>query len=136
MRLRVLFALTITLGIAMGVAAQGNPTGAIRGQVLDPDNLPLPGATVTVASPVLQGTREAVTSPNGDFLIPFLPPGEYTLTVSLAGFTNYQDDAARGCTVKTRNFLARSCPNRAQRPPRRAFQTSLGLALPTVPSLT
>src|SRR4029453_7834516 len=68
--------------------AQGNPTGAIRGTVDDPDGLPLPGVNVTAASPVLQGTRTAVTSPNGDFIIPFLPPGEYTVTFELQGFSS------------------------------------------------
>jgi len=83
---RVLAAVIMTLCIAAGAAAQGNPTGTIRGQVVDPDNLPLPGVTVTAASPALQGTRSAVTSANGDFIIPFLPPGEYTVTVELDGF--------------------------------------------------
>ena len=49
---------------AAGAAAQGNPTGAIRGQVVDPDNLPVPGATVTVASPALQGTSVSTISSN------------------------------------------------------------------------
>jgi len=42
--------------------------------------------TVTVASPALQGVRTAVTSANGEFLLPFLPPGEYTVTCELQGF--------------------------------------------------
>src|SRR5258705_4151982 len=66
--------------------ARGNPTGAMRGEVRDPDGLPLPGVTVTVASSALQGRRNAVTSSNGDFIIPFLPPGDYTVTFELGGF--------------------------------------------------
>jgi hypothetical protein len=46
----------------------------------------VPGATVTIQSPNLQGTRTAVTSENGDFLLPALPPGSYTITVELSGF--------------------------------------------------
>ena len=68
------------------VLAQGNPTGGLQGRVLDPDGLALPGVTVTVSSPGLQGTRTVVTSANGDYLIPFLPPGIYTITWELAGF--------------------------------------------------
>lgn len=83
---KVLFVLVIALGVAAGVAAQGNPTGAIRGQVLDPDGLTLPGVTVTVTASVLQGARTAVTTANGDYLIPFLPAGEYTVTFELQGF--------------------------------------------------
>jgi len=85
-RLRVLAAIIMMLCVAAGAAAQGNPTGTIRGQVVDPDSLPLPGVTVTAASPALQGMRSAVTSANGDFIIPFLPAGEYTVTVELEGF--------------------------------------------------
>ena len=65
---RVLFVLVIALGVAAGAAAQGNPTGAIRGQALDPDGLALPGVTVTVTASVLQGARTAVTTVNGDFI--------------------------------------------------------------------
>jgi hypothetical protein len=66
--------------------AQGNPTGTITGRVTDPDNLVLPGVTVTAASPVLQGMRTAVTSAAGDYIIPFLPAGDYTVTFELQGF--------------------------------------------------
>ena len=76
--------------VAASAFAQGNPTGAISGQVVDPDNLALPGVTVTVESPVLQGVRTAVSSGNGDYIIPFLPPGDYTVTFELAGLPDAQ----------------------------------------------
>jgi hypothetical protein len=75
-----------TLAFAVGAAAQGNPTGTISGHIIDPGDLPVPGVTVTVASPVLQGVRTAVTSANGDYIIPFLPAGDYDVTFELAGF--------------------------------------------------
>src|SRR5206468_5060755 len=65
---------------------QGNPTGAISGHVIDAGNLPVSGAAVTVVSPVLQGTRTAVTSANGDYIIPFLPAGDYEVSFELQGF--------------------------------------------------
>jgi len=74
------------LALASAVFAQGNPTGTITGKVSDPDGLVLPGVTVTVASPVLQGVRTAVSSTNGDYIIPFLPAGDYTVTFELQGF--------------------------------------------------
>jgi outer membrane receptor for ferrienterochelin and colicin len=74
------------VALASASFAQGNPTGTIAGRVADPDNLALPGVTVTVASPVLQGTRTAVSSQNGDYIIPFLPAGDYTVTFELLGF--------------------------------------------------
>jgi len=86
MHSRTLIAMLMVLAVAAGAWAQGNPTGAIRGAVTDPDGLALPGVTVTVTSPALQGARTVVTSANGDFNIPFLPPGAYTVTVELQGF--------------------------------------------------
>jgi outer membrane receptor for ferrienterochelin and colicin len=68
------------------VVAQGNPTGTVSGHVIDPDRLGVPGVTVTVSSPALQGVRTATTSVNGDYLIPFLPAGEYEVTFELQGF--------------------------------------------------
>ena len=62
------------------------PTGTASGRVVDNTNQPLPGVTVTARSPFLQGERTTVTSANGDFLFPFLPPGDYTITFELAGF--------------------------------------------------
>jgi len=76
----------LTLAVAAGAAGQGNPTGTIRGQVVDPDDLPLHGVVITVTSPALQAKQTGVTSANGDFIIPFLPPGEYYVAFELQGF--------------------------------------------------
>jgi hypothetical protein len=54
------------------------------------DGLALPGVTVTVTSAQLQGTRAAVASENGDYLIALLPPGTYTLTFEREGFERMQ----------------------------------------------
>ena len=88
--------------VAASALAQGNPTGAISGQVVDPDNLALPGVMVTVESPVLQGVRTAVSSGNGDYMIPFLPPGDYTVTFDLSGFQTLKRSPVRveiGATI-------------------------------------
>ena len=71
---------------SVGALAQTMPTGTLTGKISDPSGLAVPGATVTVTSPSLQGSREAVSSANGDYAIPFLPPGEYSLAVGLSGF--------------------------------------------------
>ena len=86
MRSRPLIFALAFLALAGAVFAQGNPTGTITGSVMDPDGLVLPGVTVTAASPVLQGVRTVVTSANGDYIIPFLPAGDYTVTFELQGF--------------------------------------------------
>src|SRR4030095_12893109 len=62
------------------------PTGTISGRVTDSSGGVLPGVTVTATSPNLQGPRVIVTSSFGDYVIPLLPPGTYTLTFELSGF--------------------------------------------------
>jgi len=73
--------------LAAGAAAAQVQTGAVSGVVRTTDQAPLPGATVTVASPVLQGTRTAVTDQNGAYVIAALPPGAYTVTVEMQGMS-------------------------------------------------
>jgi outer membrane receptor for ferrienterochelin and colicin len=90
-RFQVWFGASILIACMLCVGAgraraQGNPTGTIRGEVVDATGLALPGVTVTVTSPALQGARTATTSANGDFIIPFLPPGEYLAVFELSSF--------------------------------------------------
>src|SRR5918997_6458950 len=85
MPIRIVLSVIILLGIAAGAAAQ-TTTGTISGRVLDVQGAALPGATATAKSPNLQGTREAVTSENGDYILAGLPSGPYTISVSLSGF--------------------------------------------------
>ena len=70
--------------VAVFVQAQGVPTGTITGRV-NAEGSSLPGVTVTVASPSLQGTRTTVTGSSGDYIIPYLPAGQYTVTYELSG---------------------------------------------------
>src|SRR5262249_10967852 len=86
MRSRIVPLLAACVLAAVPLFAQTNPTGTISGKVVDPEGLAVPGATVTVESPALQGTRTAQTSTNGDYVIPFLPAGDYTVTSPRAGF--------------------------------------------------
>jgi len=67
-----------------GAAGQESTTGTISGQVVDPQGLPLPGATVVVISP--QGSRTYVTDSQGRFHAPFLTPGRHNVRVELASF--------------------------------------------------
>jgi hypothetical protein len=59
----------------------------LRGRVVDPSGLPLPGATVTVSPPA--GTPTVVvTDGNGEYVTPTLEPGRYDIEVSLPAFTS------------------------------------------------
>lgn len=62
-------------------------TGTLTGKVLDQNNQPIPGAQVTVTSSYLQGPRGTATNLKGDFVLPYLPPGnDYKVTVEAEGF--------------------------------------------------
>ena len=62
-----------------------NPTGTLAGRVTDGKEA-LPGVTVTLTSPSLQGTRTVYTEVSGDYIFKFLPPGEYMVKFALEGF--------------------------------------------------
>jgi Carboxypeptidase regulatory-like domain/TonB dependent receptor/TonB-dependent Receptor Plug Domain len=64
--------------------AQSIPLATLSGRV-SAEGASMPGVTVTVTSPNLQGSRNAVTTSSGDYLIPFLPPGPYTVKFELSG---------------------------------------------------
>jgi Carboxypeptidase regulatory-like domain len=65
-------------------------TGTITGRVVDTQGLPVPGVIVTVEGPNLRGATTAVTRDNGDYIVPLLPPGPYSVTFQLSGFTRQQ----------------------------------------------
>ena len=80
---------SVTLAVALLVApsafAQAT-NGTISGRVTDTQDLGVPGVTVTATATTLQGTRETVTSENGDYILSLLPSGAYTVTFELSGF--------------------------------------------------
>ena len=86
-------ALAVCLLLLVPVAALAQTTGTVEGTVTDQSNSPLPGVTVELASPNLQGTRSAVTSADGRYRFPSVPPGPYTVTAELAGFGKVQKRA-------------------------------------------
>src|SRR5438128_3115659 len=86
MRRVCLYVVALILVSVAPAFAQGEQSGAIRGRLSSSDGLALPGAVVTVTSPSLQGDRSAVSDTNGVYSIPGLPPGDYTVRVSMPGF--------------------------------------------------
>src|SRR5215470_4201462 len=64
----------------------GEQEGQIRGRIVEAATAaPVPGATVTVSSASLGDARVVTTDENGEFLVPNLPIGHYTVTVSYSG---------------------------------------------------
>jgi hypothetical protein len=87
----LLLAFVIAIGslIPAMLTAQGLQTGTLQGTVKDQSGAVLPGVTVLVTSPALQGSRETVSDGNGVYTIPALPPGLYSVRFELPGFAPF-----------------------------------------------
>ena len=70
--------------LASGPVAAQSTTGTLTG-IVTQSGEPLPGVTVTVASPNLQGIRSVSTNDAGAYNFGALPPGEYTVRFELQG---------------------------------------------------
>src|SRR5215216_4473465 len=92
-RLRLLgVSLVCLLASALPALGQGVQTGTISGIVSSVDRAPLPGVTVTVTSPALQGSREAVSDGNGVYHVNGLPTGSYRVAFAISGFQSASRD--------------------------------------------
>ncbi|HEV8432835.1 MAG TPA: TonB-dependent receptor [Thermoanaerobaculia bacterium] len=78
---RTLFVLALLL---VAASAFAQTTATINGTATTDGN-PLPGVTVTIASPAMQGTRTSVTGAAGGFTFNGVPPGKYTVKFELSG---------------------------------------------------
>ncbi|MDQ5857369.1 MAG: TonB-dependent receptor, partial [Acidobacteriota bacterium] len=76
----LLVLLTAVAGIALAQGTTASLTGAVTS-----GGEPLPGATVTVTSSALQGTRTATTGGSGNYSIQGLPPGDYSVQFEMPG---------------------------------------------------
>ncbi len=79
---RILLCLCLTL-ISTSLFAQ--QTGAVHGTVKAVDGSALPGVTVEAKSNVLPQPRITITDGSGEYRLPQLVPGTYTIDFSLAG---------------------------------------------------
>ena len=83
--------LVILLPLALGlfahrVAAQSASTGALAGVVTDSSGSTVAGAQVQITSEASGDVRTVATGPSGNYSVPLLPPGRYTVAVSKSGF--------------------------------------------------
>jgi hypothetical protein len=95
-------------GFAADSSAQGVQTGSIRGTVTDQQNLAVPGVTVTIQSPALQGVRTTVSAGDGSYSFLRLPPGRYEMTFEITSFAPVKrtTDVLLGLSVEQNVTLA------------------------------
>ncbi|HVG83796.1 MAG TPA: TonB-dependent receptor [Vicinamibacterales bacterium] len=100
--IRGLFCLAALTLLAVPVLAQ-RTTGEIIGRVTDASGAVLPGVTVTLHGAGVAGAPTAVTSENGLYRFPVLPPGLYDLDFTMQGFTTVRREGVQvavGSTVE------------------------------------
>lgn len=94
---QIFFAAVLVAGLFSNAteqaAAQGETTTAIVGQVTDPTNAAIPGATVTITNRETRLQRMARTDEEGRFNFAQLRPGTYSVRVEADGFEPLQNDA-------------------------------------------
>jgi hypothetical protein len=88
-RMRKALVLSVLVGLAAGLPALAQQTGTIAGEVTLPDGSPIEGVTVEAASEVLPRPRVTTTQANGEYSLPGLPPGDYTITFTMDGMGSF-----------------------------------------------
>src|SRR3982750_2059050 len=83
---RVYVAAIVLLAVFAGGASAQDFRGAITGRISDTSGGRLPGVTVTVTNTATNVASATTTNTEGDFSVPFLNPGTYTVTAELSGF--------------------------------------------------
>jgi outer membrane receptor protein involved in Fe transport len=73
--------------VASSAWAQDKTTGALTGKVIDESGAALPGVSIEIrGTTLIGGAHLLVTDKAGRFRLPQIPPGVYTVVVSLQGF--------------------------------------------------
>ncbi|MEO5821699.1 MAG: TonB-dependent receptor, partial [Vicinamibacteraceae bacterium] len=83
----LLFSILHGLTFGLPQSAEGQAEMAtLTGTVKDEQGGVLPGATISVVNTGTSAVREATTNAGGNFVLPLLPPGRYTITVTMNNF--------------------------------------------------
>jgi len=98
-RKRLLAAWSLTaMVLLLGLTAFAQTTASIKGTVTDPSGAAVVGATVTVKGVGIERTTKTTSA--GDYEVPALPPGTYSIEVRMAGFQSVQ---AKDLTLQVDN---------------------------------
>lgn len=90
------FMYAVALASLLLLPATANAQASITGQVRDASGAVLPGVTVEASSPALiEKVRAVVADGTGQYRIEILPPGTYTVTFALPGFSTVRRDGVQ-----------------------------------------
>ena len=80
-------AVLLTVYCFLPTAVAQSTTATLTGTVEDQNGAVIPGVSITIQNTATSFERQTVTSDAGGFIVPLLPPGNYTVTVKRDGFT-------------------------------------------------
>lgn len=81
---------TLILFVTAHAGLAQRTTATFAGIVADATNAVLPGAEVNLINEGTSATIQMITNETGEFLFDFVPPGAYTLKISMPGFRAYE----------------------------------------------
>ncbi len=103
---RNLICAVLTLCLSLSAAAQ-QISGSVRGTVVDPSGLSVPGATVSAKQTETGLTRSVTTDRSGGYVLLELPIGHYHLQVEAKGFQTYVQQGITLDVNETANIRVR-----------------------------
>src|SRR5579875_1878329 len=89
-RIRTFIIVVSALAILVGIASAQQLTATLSGTAFDQTQSALANATVEVKNEASGDVRKTVTNGAGFWTVTALQPGTYTVTISAAGFTTWQ----------------------------------------------
>jgi hypothetical protein len=90
MHRNVIFIFMVLILSASGLAQ--TPTGTLQGMVMDPSGAVVPSAAVTVINSETKVAMRVTTDTQGRFVVPYLIPGTYAVSVSAKGFRSVEEN--------------------------------------------
>lgn len=99
--------------VASSLMAQES-VGTIVGTVKDANGNPVAGATLTIAGAKILGQRVLTSNDQGEFRIPLLPPGDYTLSVRKEGMIGSKAEIRLGAGATLRQAFTMRVVQTAQ----------------------
>ena len=75
---------------AASAAFAQTPSASVVGRVTDASGAVIPGVAIKVVDVATNIGRQATTNETGEYTVPYLNPGSYTLEASSAGFRTYK----------------------------------------------
>jgi hypothetical protein len=81
---------TVSLALLCSVSLFGQETATITGTVADPSGSVIPGAKITVTNAGTGQVRNVETNSSGNFIVPDLPIGTYSVRAEAPGFKSHE----------------------------------------------